>query len=150
MRPRALVGSIVVLVSLALPVVAVAASRFYAGPVGTGANNARIEITARLAKRKPHRPTKLTRIEWANVPVSCGRFGRGATSDFFPKDVPVNGGSFSASAQLNGGREKITLSGSFHNHPRSISGKIHVTGTVPGCPTADSGSLSFKAKPPKR
>src|SRR5205085_4972178 len=112
--------------------------------------NADIEITAKLATSRPHRPTKLTRIEWANVPVSCGRFGRGATSDFFPKSVPVNAGSFSSTAKLHGGRETVTLSGTFHNKPRSITGKIHVTGTVPGCSTADSGSLSWKVKPPAK
>jgi len=148
MRLRVLLLFVVGLPLLALPPLALAASRFYRGPVGTGANNADIEITARLAKARPHRPTKLTRIEWANVPVSCGRFGRGATSDFYPKEVPVSGGAFSSSAKLHGGRQTVTLSGQFHNHPRSITGKIRIKGTVPGCPVADSGSLTWKVKPP--
>jgi hypothetical protein len=148
MRPRLLLTSLILVALLAPPAIALAASRFYRGPVGTGANNATMEITAQLSKSKPHRPTKLTRIEYANVPLSCGRFGRGATSDFYPKDVPVSGGSFSSSAKLNGGRVTVTLSGTFHSHPMSITGKIHIKGTVPGCATGDSGALSYKVKPP--
>ena len=111
MRHRVFIACLIVLPLLALPAIALAASRFYRGPVGNGANNADIEITAKLATSRPHRPTKLTRIEWANVPVSCGRFGRGATSDFFPKSVPVNAGSFSSTAKLHGGQRLAELEG---------------------------------------
>ena len=131
---------------LALPGGALAASRFYRGPIANLRQSV-MEVTARLAKTKPHKPTKLTRVEWSNVPASCGRFNS-ATSGFFPRDVPVKGGAFSATAKINGGRATATLTGSFHNHNRSVSGTIRVRGTIPGCPTADTGPAKWTAKPP--
>ncbi len=148
MKRRVLVLLGVAIALLVLPGVALAASRFYRGAAGPGVHSD-IEVTARLAKAAPHRPTKLTRIEWANVPASCGRFGTSATSDFFPDDIPVTkGGSFHATAKLNRGRETVTFGGSFSNHNRAVSGTIRIRGTIPGCPTADTGVVSWHAKPP--
>lgn len=147
MRRVRLAGVLAGALLLALPGAAPAASRFYRGPFANLRQSV-MEVTARLAKAKPHRPTKLTRVEWSNVPASCGRFGTSATSGFFPVNVPVKAGAFSVTAKINGGRATVTLTGAFHDHNRSVSGKIRVKGTIPGCPVADTGATKWSAKPP--
>ena len=133
---------------LALPGIAFAASRFYRGPAGPG-RNADIEITAKLAAARPHKPTKLTRVEWANIPAACGRYAPSATSGFYPEDVPVTrSGTFRDSAKLNRGRVTVTLSGSFTSHPTAVSGTIRIKGAIPGCGTGDTGVVRWHAKPP--
>src|SRR4051812_11626307 len=101
--PRALL--LLLLVALALPALAFAATRrTYFGPAAGGANNAGVEISARLTSGSP---TKLTKFEWHNVPGACS--GRSsATTGEFPDAVKVKDGKFDATGKLGNGTVKVT------------------------------------------
>ena len=52
---------------------------------------------------------------------------------------------FSGTQSLNGGREKVTVSGVFARRFGKATGSIRVRGTVTGCLAADTGSVHWTA-----
>ena len=133
-------------VGLAFPAVALALRRTYFGPAAGGANNAGVEISARL---KNGSPVKITKFEWHNVLGTCSRGSAGATTGVFPKDITVKGGAFSASAKMNHGTTTVKVSGSFKHQNKRMKGKLRVRGSVAGCSGIDTGTVSWSAKQPK-
>jgi hypothetical protein len=142
---RSLALVVCLVAALALPALAWATlRRTYFGPVGSGANNAGVEISARI---KHGKAVRVTRFEWHNVLGSCGH-SNGATTGEMPHAVSVSGGTFSTTQHLNGGRETVTISGRFKHHRTRMAGRLRVHGTVPGCPALDTGTLDWTAKQP--
>jgi hypothetical protein len=142
-RVTALVVSLAV--ALIFPALALALRRTYFGPVGTGANNAGVEISARI---KHGKAVKVTRFEWHNVLGSCNGRAGGASTGELPDAVAVSGGTFSTTQHLNGGRTTVKISGRFKHHRTRMAGSLRVHGTVPGCAQFDTGTLTWHAKQP--
>jgi hypothetical protein len=142
---RSLTLIVVLVAALAFPTLAWALRRTYFGPAGGGANNAGVEISARL---KHGKPVKVKRFEWHNVLGGCSGRGTSATTGEIPDAVAVSGGSFSTTQHLNGGRLTVTISGAFHHHNKRMAGKLRVHGTVPGCAAIDTGTVKWHAKQP--
>ena len=129
---------------LAFPALADALRRTYFGPAANGVNNAGVEISARIKHGKAR---KLTKFEWHNVIGTCS--GRtSATTGEFPSDIAVDNGQFSETGHLNRGRLTITVSGEFTHHKTQMDGRLRVRGTVPGCPSIDTGVVKWDAKQP--
>ena len=131
--------------ALAFPALAYALRRTYFGPAAGGANNAGVEVSARL---RHGAPVKVKRFEWHNVVGTCGGTRSGATTGELPSAVGVKDRKFSATEHLNGGRTTVTVSGSFKHHSKRMTGKLRVRGVVPGCPTLDTGTVTWSAKQP--
>ena len=110
------------------------------GPAGS-ASDANIDIT--LITHNQH-PVKLTRFEFNNIPASCAGYSPTAVSDTFPHTIPVSHGKFHASVKANGGRVSFTVSGHFTG--LKAAGVLRVHGAVPGCASADTGSVHWSAK----
>jgi hypothetical protein len=145
-KKKHFVALIVCLVAvLAFPALASALRRTYFGPAANGVNNAGVEISARLTAGAP---TKVKRFEWHNVIGTCSGRGTGATTGEFPSVVKVKDGAFSATAQLNGGRTTVTISGRFKHHNKRMAGKLRVHGPVAGCAGLDTGTVAWHAKQP--
>ena len=52
---------------------------------------------------------------------------------------------FHGTGSLSSGRGKATVSGRFSRSFRKATGTLHVTGTVPGCASADTGDVTWSA-----
>jgi hypothetical protein len=133
-----------VAVTLALPAAAGAARRTYFGPAAGAVNNAGVELSARL---RAGSATKLRRFEWHNVPAECGSAATATTGEF-PKTIAVKDGKFHATATFNGGRAKVTVAGTFKHRNQRVAGTLRVRGTITGCPSADTGVVTWHAKQP--
>jgi uncharacterized protein (DUF2147 family) len=134
-----------VLAVLAWPAVALAAVVQLHGPVGSGANDAVVDMSAVI---KHGKAVKVTRFTWANVPVSCtgGPTFATAVSDEFPRHMKVSRkGNFHGTVKVNGGRTTYTVTGHFKSRHKA-KGTLHISGVVPQCLHADSGILHWSAK----
>jgi len=117
--------------------------RQYNGPVGAGANNAGVEFGTKLVKG---RPTLVRRFEFHNVPAACKGSAGTAVSDPLTITMKIDGNrTFHGSESLNGGRVKVQVSGSFSKSFAKASGTLRARGDVPGCGSADTGILHWKA-----
>jgi len=125
---------------LAFAAVAMGKTLVLHGPAGS-ASDANIDIT--LITHNQH-PVKLTRFEFNNIPASCAGYSPTAVSDTFPHTIPVSHGKFHASVKANGGRVSFTVSGHFTG--LKAAGVLRVHGAVPGCASADTGSVHWSAK----
>jgi hypothetical protein len=137
---RRMLVATVVLAALALPSVAIALSRVVHGPVGSG-GVATIDIQFNL---KHGRATKITRLELNNIPASCQGSAATAASYSFPHHIVISKGTFHAKDVRHGGRVTYMVRGHFVS-ARKPTGKLRIKGTVPGCPSADSGLVSWTA-----
>jgi hypothetical protein len=144
MKRFVLVAVVAVLVALAVPALAATQRRTYFGPAAGGVNNAGVEISAKLASGTP---SKLTKFEWHNVPGRCG-VRSSATTDQFPSTVTVKDGKFHETDKFNSGRAKVTVSGEFKHQNQKMKGTLRVRGTVAGCASLDTGTVSWTAKQP--
>jgi hypothetical protein len=129
------------IVSLALPAIALAGILVLHGPAGS-ARDASIDIT--LVTKHGH-PLKLTRFEFNNIPANCPRYGPTAVSATFPRNMAVSSkNSFGATAKLRNGRTTYTVQGRFAGIGKA-SGTLRITGTVPGCVSVDTGVVRWSA-----
>jgi hypothetical protein len=138
----AIVGAMLV---LGIPGIALAASRFYRGPVA-GSRDASIEITALQSRHRPTHPVRLIRIELNNIPANCPRFSRTTAYGFYPRSIAVVNGAFHDSSARFNGQDTVTLSGHFSKDKLAISGHLRIRGPMSGCASADTGVLAFQAK----
>jgi len=131
---------IAVLAALAIPAIAIAATKNYGGKLGPpGAN---IELSA-YPKHGP--TTKVTRFAWNNVPTQCGRRGSSATTGDLHRDMKVNKKKkFHGTFHLNSGHETVEIHGRFKHKGKKASGTLRVTGNVPGCSNSDTGVVHWK------
>src|SRR5947209_10542659 len=125
---------------LALPTAALAFLVFH-GPVGSGAGDAVVDINVFF---KHHHPVKLNRFEFDNVPVTCGNFAPSAYSYSILRKIVVSQGKFHVKLTANNGHVKIKVNGHFTSKTHA-AGKLRITGSVPGCGTADSGVVHWSA-----
>jgi uncharacterized protein (DUF2147 family) len=135
--------ALVAVVALALPAAALAGRRVIHGPAGAGSGTVDITLVT-----KKGQITKLTRFEFNNIQATCkgSRPSVTAVSNQFPHTIKVaSDGSFSAKVKVNGGHVTYTVSGDFKDQ-NSASGKLRVKGAVPGCGTADTGTVHWSAK----
>jgi hypothetical protein len=142
---RLVLASIALLAVLAIPAFAATQRRTYFGPAAGGANNAGVEVSARIANGDP---TKVTKFEWHNVPGSCGGARAGATTDEFPSTIKVKDGGFDAKEKFNSGHLTATVTGEFKHSNQKMKGTLRVRGTVAGCAKLDTGVVSWSAKQP--
>jgi hypothetical protein len=134
----------ILILALALPAIAFAAQRrTYFGPAAGGANNAGVEISARLDPS----PSKLTKFEWHNVPGTCSGRSSSATTGEFPDVVKVSSGKFSATGKVGNATVKVT--GKFKSSNTRMAGTLRVHGPVAGCSAIDTGTVSWTAKQPR-
>jgi hypothetical protein len=131
--------------ALAFPALAYGLRRTYFGPAAGGANNAGVEISARL---KNGAPTKVKKLEWHNVIGTCSGRSTSATTGEIPSPISVKDGKFSATEHLNAGRLTVTVSGRFKHHNERMSGHLRVHGAVAGCSAIDTGTVAWSAKQP--
>lgn len=142
---RRFVQLLVVLLVLAVPAAALASVAQMHGPVGTGANDAVVDMSAVI---KRGHAVKVTRFTFANVPVSCssGSTYLTAVSDLFPHHMAVSKkGNFHGTVVVHAGRTTYAVTGHFKSAHKA-AGTLHISGTVPGCLHGDSGILHWSAK----
>lgn len=121
---------------------AAASSVQYNGPAGSG-NGAGVEFGA---KQVHHRPTVVRRFEFHNIPAACKGYAGTAVTGMLTITMKVGSSrKFSGTQALNGGREKVTVSGVFARGFGKATGTIRVRGTVTGCLAADTGSVRWSA-----
>lgn len=131
----------VVAVMVGLPAVALASRHFLHGPVGSGANNAGLEIHLKAR----HDQVKVIYLfGFFNIPFSCTGGSPTAVSGKFPKRITVSGGKFSSTQKVNSGRTTYTATGTFSGLNKA-SGTLRIHGTVPGCLSGDTGVLHWHA-----
>lgn len=129
-------------VALALPAFALAASRVIHGPAGPGVQ-ATIDIQFNTVNKHP---TKITRLDFANVPAACTGSSPTAVSDTWPHKILVSSkGNFHSVQKLDAGRLIYTVSGHFSSQNKA-TGTLHIKGPVPGCSSADTGTVHWSAK----
>ena len=140
--PRCIILPIAAAIAIAVPSVAGAAQgQFWGGPVAGGSNNAGMEF---LLKKKNHKPHKLVKFNWHNVPVeSC--FDSFDGKGF---NLLVNGkGKFHGSFDVPQSNHKATVHGKFKHHNKKAVGTLELKGSFAGgCANADSGPLPWTAK----
>jgi hypothetical protein len=138
-------GWLAALALLMLPAAALASVVQMHGPVGSGANDAVVDMSASI---NHGRAVKVTRFTFANVPVSCssGSTYRTAVSDLFPDRMRVsNKGNFHGTVVVHAGRTKYVVTGHFKSRHKA-AGTLHISGVAPGCLHGDSGILHWSAK----
>ena len=132
-----------VLAALALPAAALAN---YGGKLDSP--GAGIELAASF---KHGSPKAVTSFEFHNVPTSCGSYGTSATTGEVNKDMEVDSdGKFHKTFHQNSGRETIKIRGHFFDDAKKVSGTLHVTGTISGCSTSDTGVVHWKVHKHKK
>jgi hypothetical protein len=138
---RGIVLLVGISVALALPAFALA-SRVIHGPAGPGVQ-ATIDIQFNV---KHKHPTKIIRLDFANVPAACTGSGPTAVSDTWAQKIPVSSkGNFNSVEKLKAGRLTYTVSGHFSSQDKA-TGTLHVKGPVPGCASANTGVVHWSAK----
>ena len=139
---RMALGGMAVAGLMAVPGVALAASRQYNGPTATGAN-AGVEFGTRLAK---NRPVTVRRFRWFNVPAQCKGYGPTATNDMLPSTFAVSAKRrFHVATTMYSGKLTVKITGRFSSDFRKATGTIRVSGSVAGCASADTGTLRWTA-----
>ncbi len=145
MLRRQVVGLAVALVMLAMPAVALAVAlgkvHHLSGPVGSGANNAGVEIHFTVSHGKAKR---IKRFGFFNVPATCSPTGTTAVSGDLHHIKVSPKGTFSVTKKLNSGATTYTVTGKFKSLKKA-TGTLRVHGGVPGCASADTGTVDWKA-----
>jgi hypothetical protein len=131
----------VVVVSLALPAAALATFHALNGPIGTGANNAGVEV--HFISRHGH-IKYIKRFGFFNAPATCTPSGTTAFSGSFPHRIRVTANKFHSTQIVNSGRTTYTVKGVFRSLHKAV-GTIHVKGATAGCGSADTGRLRWHA-----
>ena len=131
----------VAMVMLAVPATALAAIHYLSGPVGSGAGNAGVEIHFDARNGKPN---EIKLFGFFNVPVSCQPSGSTAISGHFSGSIEVSSDKFSRTQKVDSGQTTYMVSGTFSGLNKA-AGKLRIKGTVPGCLSGDTGSLSWHA-----
>jgi hypothetical protein len=134
-------------IGAALAILLLVASASGSPPDGyRGATEAGGLIAVRVDYDHKGNPARVHSLRWANVPVSCGTFQSATTGDVDVKMKVDRHGAFKGSDKPDIGDATATISGRFKRNPAKASGTFRVKGTVPGCPTADTGSLRWDMK----
>lgn len=127
--------------ALALPAVALAAFHALNGPVGSGANNAGVEV--HFISRGAH-IKYIKRFGFYNVPATCTPSGTTAFSGSFPHRIRVSSNKFNSTQTVNAGATTYTVKGQFLSLRKAV-GTIRVKGATAGCGSADTGRLKWHA-----
>jgi len=136
------VGITTLVACLAWCAAASASSVQYNGPAGAG-NGAGVEFGA---KQVHSRPALVRRFEFHNIPAACQGSAPTAVSGMLTITMTVSSHRrFSGAQALNGGRYKVTVSGTFARGYHKATGTIRVRGTVPGCASANTGTVEWSA-----
>ena len=139
---RHLVSMAIALTALAAAATALAAGQQYNGPAGSGPN-AGVEFNARLSNG---RPSVVRRFEFHNIPAQCMSSGLTAVTQQLSNTMRVKADrTFSGTATANAGRVTAKISGRFSRSFSKATGTLRVKGTVPGCPSADTGIVRWTA-----
>ena len=137
---RIALGGMAVAGLMAIPGVALAASRQYNGPTATGVH-AGVEFGTRLVDG---RPVTVRRFRWFNLPAQCMGYGPTAANDTLASTFAVSAKRrFHVATTINGSKVKVV--GRFSSDFRKATGTIRVSGSVPGCSSADTGTLRWTA-----
>ena len=125
---------------LALPAGALA-SAYYRGVVGSGVNNAGLDLRVKFHKGDP---IKVLEFRWYNVPVgSCYDSFDGTRFSMKVNDR----GRFHGTYSVPHTDHKATVRGKFKHHDKKMAGTLELKGDfVGGCSNADSGKLDWTAK----
>ena len=139
---RMALGGMAVAGLMAVPGVALAASRQYNGPTETGVH-AGVEFGTRLLNG---RPVAVRRFGWFNVPAQCKGYGTTAVSDMLAPTFAVNARRrFHVTTAINGGKLTVKVVGRFSSDFRKATGTIRLSGSVAGCASVDTGTLRWTA-----
>ena len=135
--------ALVALSAAAAPAAKRAPNRSYNGPAGNGAN-AGVEFGAHV---KNKHPVSVFRFEYHNIPAQCQGSGTTATSDKLDGvTMKLNAKrKFGVKTKLNGDKVTVNVHGRFSKDYSTVSGTLRVKGTVPGCPSADTGVVDWHA-----
>ena len=121
---------------------AFASSSQYNGPAASG-NGAGVEFGLQRARGKPR---TVRRFEFHNIPAQCKGYGGSAVTGQLTITMRVSSHrKFAGTESLNGGRETVKVSGTFARGFGKASGTLRVRGTVPGCTSADTGVVHWRA-----
>src|SRR3954471_5662802 len=139
---RRIVSAGIALGALTATATALAASQQYNGPAGSGPN-AGVEFGAKLSDGHP---SSVRRFEFHNIPAQCSGSRPSAVTDRLAITMKVSAHrTFKGSGPVNGGRATARVSGRFSSSSPKATGTLRVTGTVTGCPMADTGAVSWTA-----
>lgn len=138
---RRWVALAVMVVMLGAPAVALASVHFLSGPVGSGANNAGVEIhfVVRHGKAK-----RIKLFGFFNVPATCSPSNPFAVSGHLNGIKVSSSGKFSITKKLNSGQTTYKVTGKFRSLKKA-KGTLRVHGAVPGCASVDTGTLPWTA-----
>ena len=120
-----IVAGVTVAVVLAVPS-ALGGDRFYKGTFDPQVNNDGLEFRGVI---KNGEATKVYKIQWFNVPMSCQGGNTFTNDDLGNSSEKVKDGKFSLSRDINGGLT-VTITGKFSDHTRKVVGTFRVQGTV--------------------
>jgi hypothetical protein len=130
---------------LMAPAVALGLTRTLHGPAGPG-TAASVDIAF---KYRHHHAKVITRFEFNNIPITCAGGSISAVSDRFSHRIRVSStGKFHATQSANEGRATYKVKGHFEGVHEAV-GTLRITGTVPACPSGDTGKVHFSATPAK-
>jgi hypothetical protein len=136
-------GVLSMVILLLVPAVALGLTRTLHGPAGPVADSS-VDITF---KYTGHHAKVITRLELNNIPVTCLGGGSSATYYKFAHHIRVSStGKFHATETPKGGHATYKVKGRFKGVHKA-TGTLHITGTVPACPSADSGVVHWSATP---
>jgi hypothetical protein len=135
-------GIVGLVASLVWCAAAYATSVQYNGPAASG-NGAGVEFGAKQAHG---RPAVVRRFEFHNIPAACAGYAGTAATDMLTITMKVTKSRrFSGTQSLNAGRLHVVVHGAFARNLKKATGTIRVRGTVPGCASADTGSVHWSA-----
>jgi hypothetical protein len=136
------VSAATAIAGLAVAATALAAGQQYNGPAGSSPN-AGVEFHASLTKG---RPTQVRRFEFHNIPAQCAGYGPTAVTERLSITMKVTAKrTFTGTGSANSGRVTAKVRGRFSRTSSRATGTLRVSGTVPGCRTADTGVVRWTA-----
>lgn len=136
------VSAVTALVGLVAAATAFAAGQQYNGPAGSSPN-AGVEFHTGLTKG---RPTQVRRFEFHNIPAQCAGYGPTAVTEQLSIRMKVTANrTFAGTGSANSGRVTAKVSGRFSRSFGRATGTLRVSGTVPGCRTANTGVVRWTA-----
>jgi hypothetical protein len=114
---------------------------YLSGPAGSGANNAGVEIhfVVRHGQAK-----RIKLFGWFNVPATCSPTGTTAVTGKLHHIKVASSGKFSITKKVNSGATTYTVTGKFKGLKKA-KGTLRIQGPVPGCGSADTGTLHWTA-----
>jgi hypothetical protein len=134
-------GVLSIAILLLLPAVALGLTRTLHGPAGPVTDSS-VDITFKYSH---HQANVITRFELNNIPITCAGGRSSAVSYKFAHRIAVSSaGKFHKRKSANGATYKVR--GRFEGVHKA-TGTLHVTGTVPGCPSGDTGVVHWSATP---